>query len=90
MSKTKEYCIDIEMTDGGKLITSDKSTDFVYKYLVRLEVMKTQEKVSGLICFDHHNFPIIEPTISKELIVIRIRCCCEKFLNLVDQRYHGQ
>jgi hypothetical protein len=95
---TKEYQILIEMTDGGKLLTSDKKDDFIYKYLVRTEVMKTRELIAGLICFAHHNFPVVDDIITtiyykgepREAIVIRVTCCCEKFLNIIETRFHAK
>ncbi len=89
-SEQKEYCIDIELQDGSKLISWDQRNDFVTKYIAGQQLSKVQEDVSGLICFTHHNFPIVELAENMGLLVIRVRCCCQEFFNIVDKRFHGK
>lgn len=96
MPHTKEFCIDIELSDGGKLIRADKARDFVNAFIIKRQERLVREQVQGLICFQHHNFPVVEHTVATimqatgplNIVVIRVRCCCEEFLNIVDKRFH--
>lgn len=84
----KKYCIDIEMTDGGKLITSDQANDFITKYVVNQQVAATRQRVARLICFTHYEFPDVETANSDSgALVIRVKCCCNEFLEVIDQRF---
>lgn len=84
----KKYCIDVEMTDAGKVITADQWDDFVTQYVVKRQQAKIREKVAQLICFTHHEFPEVKIAEGESgNLVIRVKCCCKEFYEIVDQRF---
>lgn len=85
----KEYIIEIEMADAGHLFTEDNVNDFVIRHLVNIEEMKTRERVSGLMCSAHFNFPEVAWGISRGLIVIKVKTCCKEFSDIIDKRFSG-
>lgn len=95
---TQEYNIDIELSDGGKLIRASKARDFVNAFIIKRQERLVREQVQGLLCPEHFNFPEVGHTVATiqqetrpiSVVVIRVRCCCEDFLNQVDKRFHHE
>jgi hypothetical protein len=88
MLEKKEYVIEIEMSDNGKLFNASQAGDFIVQHLVRKEEAKTKEMLSGLLCPIHHNFPKVKSTINDDdLIVIQVITCCMPFNDIVDERF---
>jgi hypothetical protein len=82
-----KYAIELQFTSEGVPVKVQSET--VAHMVLKNRVTHTKEKVQGLLCLHHCNFPEVYSTINAEnVMVVKVECCCEDFLKIVDTRFH--
>lgn len=82
-----KYSIELQFTSEG--VPLKVASETVARIVLKNRVTHTKEKVQGLLCPYHCNFPEVYPAINAENeLVVTIECCCEDFLKIVDTRFH--
>jgi hypothetical protein len=81
----EKQLIEVELRDENGNICLSNRHDLSEQLMDQIQT-RIDEKIGGLLCFDHVQVPISIFEFSKRRWVVKITCCCGPQLDLVEKR----
>lgn len=78
--------IEVELRDWrGKTYLQEKRDAHNVHLISRFE-SRIQEEVGGMLCMFHYHLPECEPVYTRHRWVVKVTCCCQHQIDLVEER----